>query len=680
MAEYNDESIRLLRGAQRVRKRSEMYLGSHDLEGVKQTFNEIAGNSIDERLAGFGDKLDVCRYEDNSYSIRDYGRGVPLGWNNSEQSWNYINIYEELHGGAKFNEDACQEILQKIDANNAWDTFKFSDYPYMIAIGLNGVGAAATQATSEYATAISYRDGKASRMDYEKGEHSLDELIIEDYEGETGTFFKWKPDPEVFSNVDIPVKWLKDYCKMLSYIGEFNVTFNDCGEVTEYPQTTLLDVMKERAGVGVYGEKFLHTKDGKGRILICQCKAVMGSSGKSEFYNNKMRVKGGVHESAIDAALGDYFSNISKERGIRIQSRDYTGKFSFIIETLANEVGNHGQTKDFIDDAYVYSCIRDCVYNLIQTEASKGTDWFYDIVEEVVQNAQNRIAVAEMAKSIREIEKSTGKRAKASPKFAPCEAYKDGRYEEVEWFVVEGDSAGEQGKVSRDAMYQCIQKIRGKSLNIYKAPIAKLIANAEIRDIIISLGCGIDLGIDEYETFDISKLKVSRIYFLTDADIDGLHIRMLLFVIFYKLFPELLYNGYVHIVEVPLYTVHMYDNTSVYAVSEEDLAKIKEERGSEIMRVSRFKGLGEMDPEDLWETGFNPETRRTRQIKIDRDDTEVADVLEILFGKSTERRKRAILGGMMGENFDTAMGSIEELVDYICSLDMSNVDVEEVVM
>lgn len=677
--EYGNESISALKGAERVRKKTSAILGSSGLDGAKHTIYEIIGNATDEHLAGFGNKLLVARYEDGAVSVRDFGRGVPLGWNNGESNWNYILVYEELYAGGKYDDN--QEILRQYEDNNDWANFRLEDHPYIIAVGTNGLGAAGTQCSSEYCTVRSYRTGEVSEMQYRSGEHILDELKVTPTTEPDGTFVKWKPDKEVFSDVNIPSSWIAKVCKDTAMITGMDVEYNDCGKVKEFKSSSLEEIMMEETGTMAKGSHFHHIVDEVGDICICFADIVIGKGGRGvEFFHNMVGIKGGTHSSAMDIALSEFFRECAKEEGISIRSSDYSGKISALVSTKANKNDYRGQTKDSVDNLYIQQCIYQCMYNLLKQEYAKGTDWLMEVIEEVKTNARNRIAVAEMSKSIREIEKSTSKRAKISQKFSPCEAYRDGDYASCEWFVVEGDSAGNQATVSRDSMHQCIQRIRGKSLNIYKASIAKLIANAEIKDIVVSLGCGVDLGIDEYETFDISKLKVSKIFWLTDADIDGLHIRMLLFVLFYKLFPELLYQGYVYIVEVPLYTIHMYTDEEIYVTTEEEMNKYKEEHGGEIRRISRFKGLGEMDPEDLWDTGLNPETRRTRQVKIDRNDSEVADVLEILFGKSTERRKQAILGGMMLEDLEEKMNSIDELVDYICSLDMSEVDVEEVEM
>lgn len=675
---YDNNSISALKGAERVRKRPEVYLGSNGAAGARHTVIEIGGNCSDEKLAGFGDKLDVIKYDDGAISIRDCGRGVPLGWNETEQNWNYYLIYEELYAGAKYDDN--QEILQEIDRNNAWDSFKITDYPYMITVGLNGLGAASTQYTSEYFEVQSIRDSVKSSMQFEKGTHVFDELLIEPTEEETGTFVKWKPDAEVFTDAKISSSWLKSWCLHQSYVSQFDVTLNDCGKVTHFPKKTAEDVMKADVGVAAKGSKFTHSRDSSGDICICQCDMVIGKGGRTnEFFNNMVQVKGGSHSGGLDYAVSDFFKGIAKEEGLKIATQDYSGKISFIVQTLCNKVSNRGQTKDSVDDYYILNCIYECAYALLKREYNKGTDWLMEAIEEVISNARNRLAVEAMAKNVKDIERSI-KKSKASAKFVPCKNYGKGDPSQVEYWIVEGDSAGNNFIKGRDYLWQCVQKIRGKSLNVWKATLDKLINNQEIKDMISALGCGIDLGIEGYESFDMSKLKVGKIFIGADADIDGKHIIALIFLIIYRLFPQILFEGRLYVSCPPLYAITKKDNTDVYCFDQEELEKKKAEIGAyNIREVVRFKGLGEMDSDQLWESIANPATRRVKQVKIDPNDTEVYDTLEVLFGKSTDLRKKAILGSLVDEDLDEIEANVEELIDYITGLDMNTVQVEEIV-
>lgn len=673
--DYGNNSISMLKGADRIRTRPESMLGSNGLDGAKHTVIEMVGNSIDEILSGYGKKLIIQHYDDGSVSVRDFGRGVPLGWNEKEQQWNYFLIYEELYAGGKY--ESNQEILRKIDENNEWDKFDIHDYPYLITVGLNGVGAYATQGTSEYCVVSSFRDKKKTTMKYEKGSHILDKLITEDISEENGTFVRWKPDIEVFTDVNIPSKWIKNLCKGLSYTTNIDVTFvNENGEETFFPASNIDEELFNSVGNVVHGSNFLHTKDDRGDICICFADIAIGKGGRGmEFFNNKVSIKGGVHQSGVSIAIADFFNEISKEVGVKIRESDYAGKFSVIVTTLCNKVSYRGQTKDSMDDNYVLNCIYNCMYDLLRREKTKGSSWLKDIIEETTNNAKNRIAVAEMSKSLKEVEKSF-KKGKVSHKFVSCETYDEGNVEETELWIFEGNSAAGRFLTARDGRYQCYLPVRGKSLNIFKATLDRIIANAEIRDMIFAFGCGIDLGIDGFEMFDISKLKVGKIIIATDADVDGGHIAMLLFLIFYRLFPELLYRGKVYIAEAPLYSVELRDGTSTFCIDDSELEEIR--KTGNILRFDRFKGLGEMNADQLWETMANPATRRLRQVKIDRNDTSVYDVIEVLFGKSTERRKRLILSSMLGKPFDEVVDNMSSISDYIETLDLNTVEVEEI--
>lgn len=677
MKEYGNESISQLKGADRLRLRPEALLGSKGIDGAQHTVHEIVGNATDERLAGFGDKIEIGYHEDGSISVRDYGRGVPLGWNEKEQNWNYFLIFEELYAGGKYSKN--MDVLRQIDASG-WKNFRLQDYPYLITIGLNGLGAASTQYTSEFFTVISYRDGKASRMDFKKGVHCYDKLKVTDTKEANGTYIHWKPDREVFTDVDIPVKWFEKLCQSLAYISGFEVIFNNRGVQEIYHASTIGEVLKEAVGASATVHDFHHIVDGEGDICICDADIAVGPKGKgSEYFHNRVEVTGGSHALGYASALSDFFVFISGKEGIKIRESDYSGKFSCIISTLANKSSLRNQTKDSIDDIWIMQFLRSTIYNMLRREEERGAPWIMEIIESVVTDAKNRIAVAEMSKNLKEVQQAT-KRHKVSQKFVTCRSYEEGKAAETEFLIVEGDSAGGQVVISRDSRFQCMLPIRGKSLNVYKANIAQLVANREIRDIISILGCGVDLGIDDFESFNINKLKVGKVIFCADADSDGRHINILLFLIFIKLFPELLYNGNVYMAETPLYIINKTDGSTEYCMDNADLDQKRKEVGeANIASIDRFKGLGEVDKEILWDSTLNPATRRLKQIKIDRGDTDLYETLEILFGKSTFQRKKVILGGMLGTDFDETLDEMTSVSEYIDGLGLNDgLEVEEI--
>ncbi len=684
---YDDNSISRLEGAERVRFRPEALLGSKGVEGARHTVYEIIGNASDEKLSGFGDSLEIGYYEDGSISVRDYGRGVPLGYNEKLDDWNYFLIYEELYAGGKYGDS--QEILRSIEKEGSWNSFNIEDYPYIITIGLNGLGAAATQCTSEYCTVSSYRDHVKSTMEYKKGSHVLDELRVEPTDEKDGTLVHWKPDSEVFTDVNLDIKWLKKLCKSLSYTSGFNIILNDRGKVIEYPVMSIKEHMVNEVGFACSKKTFYHTvlyapntlNIDSAKIAICYTDVVIGPGGKgNEFFQNVIEMRGGVHSEAISGAEYYFFEGVAKEQGFRVRGSDYSGCLSAVVSTLSNIITPRGQTKDSIDDMYVYNAIYENASALLAEEWNKKTPWLVEVVEKVRKNAEARVAVQELSKNIKEVEKAT-KRSQISEKFISCDDYTKKNYENVELWIPEGDSAGTAAKDARDSRFQCIMKIKGKSLNVFKAPINKIISNKEIRDIIAVLGCGVDLGIDDIETFDINNLRVGKIIFATDADVDGLHIRMLLFLIFYKLMPELLYSGKVYVAETPKFVISLKDGTSVFCMDDVEMSEKRGEIGEyNIKSITRFKGLGELNSDQLWDTTMNPENRVLTQIKIDRDDMDIYDVLEVFFGKSTDRRKKAILGSMMGDDFETLLENIEETISYIDGLNINSLEYEEVVL
>lgn len=677
MQKYDDNSITQLKGAERVRLRPAAILGSNGLEGAKHTVIEIIGNATDEKLAGYGDKLYI-RYDDNGYiTVRDYGRGVPLGWNEKENNWNYFLIYEELYAGGKYSSN--KEVLEDIEEKDDWDNFRIEDYNYLVSIGLNGLGAASTQFTSESFDVISYRDGKASHMAFRKGYHSLEELEVFDTDEPNGTYICWKPDDEVFTDTDIPAKWFEKLCKSLAYVSGFNVTFEYKGNITEYNASTISDVMKNETGESLYSHAFKHVRDAENDICICDAEIAIGPEGKkNEFYHNRVEVSGGAHTTGFNSGLYDFFALISKNVGVKIREVDYANTISIIISTLANKASMRNQTKDSIDDSWIMDFIRTTVYNMMSTAYDKGTPWVTEVVDKVVQNANNRIAVQEMSKNMREIETTT-RRHKVSQKFITCRSYEDKKFEETEFLIVEGDSAGGAVLHARDSRYQCLMPIRGKSLNVYKATISKLIANREILDMISVLGCGIDLDIEGYTGFNMENLRVGKVIFCADADVDGLHINMLLTLIFIKLFPQLLIDGRVYVALPPLYIVNLKDGKFRYCMDEDELSQVRNELGSQIRSIDRFKGLGEMNKDALWESTLNPQTRRLKQLKIESNDMDMYDTLEVLFGKSTDRRKQAILGTMLGTDYEETLSEMDSIADIIESMNMNeDLEVEEV--
>lgn len=675
--EYGNDSIKKLVGAQRLINNPGNMLGDNGLDGCKQTIIEILGNALDEKTSGFGDRIDISLYEDGSISIRDYGRGVPLGWNEKAQDWNWNLIYNELYAGGKY--DKNQDVLRDIDKKGLWDSFKISDHPYLISVGMNGLGCAITQYSSKWLTVKSYRNGEVSTMKFVDKVPAMKELLVEKSDEPSGTFVHWKPDGDiVFTNVNIPVHWFEELCRDTSILAGIDVVFNDKGREKVFKASNIKDFMREVTGGVAYDHDFKHIVDDRGDVCICDLEVAVGPTSKRrDSYYNMIRVSGGAHATGQNSAVGWFFDDIGREVGIKIKSTDYADQMSFIISTLANKASSRGQTKDYINDTWIATFIADTLYKVLRKEHEKGTPWLESIVERVVSEARARIAAQSMTQNMKAIETSI-KKHQVSEKFTPCRSYIEGRVEETELFIVEGDSAKEGFLSARNSDFQCILPAKGKSLNLYKATIDQMVKNGEIADIIGVLGTGIDMDIEGYKSFDMNKLKVGKIILLADADIDGRHIEMLLTLIMYKLFRPLLTTGRVYVAVAPLYSIKYNDGTTGFAYDDSELEEALSAKG--YREVVRNKGLGEMTPEDLWQSALNPATRRLVQIQIDENDVEVSEALEVLFGKSTEARKQAILTDLMGTGYDSVVEGIQSISDLIESeVDDDDMVVQEVV-
>ena len=676
---YNDSSIQQQKGAARIRQRPASMLGSDGLDGAKHTITEIIGNSLDEANSGFGDTIEVEYFEDGSLSIRDYGRGIPLGWNSAEQQWNYYLIFEELYAGGKYVDNDA-----KIRKVKDWTNFKMSDIPYLFTVGLNGLGAAASQMSSEFFKVISYRDGQASEMNFEKGVSIQDELKVYPTNEKNGTFIHWKPDNEVFSDVDFGVKWLRDYVKKFSHFT--GVTFvlkygveveTEEGliyeeKVEHFQGQTIAEYAENQLDGFTYGESFYSEETVKGKMGVCLTKAAVGVSGLGmQFFHNSVPVKAGVHSSAVMSALGTFFKGIKLKTSVK--PSDYVNKFSVLISSFSNIMSYRGQTKDSIDDEFIEKGIEKELTSLLTMAYTNKEKWLLALVKEVEKEAETRKKIEQEAEKIKKATKVT--KAKRVPeKFTSCADYEEGNAENVELFLLEGDSAAAAFLSGRDPKTQCYYPTKGKSLNVYKASLTKMVSNSEIQDIITLLGSGVEVEFKDESLFDINNLKVGKVVFLADADIDGLHIKMLLFVIFYKLFPELLYEGKVWVSKAPLYKGTMKDGSLRFYFTQkeyqEDLPQIK--------KITRFKGLGEMDAKDMHNTLLNPETRKMDQLIIDREDTSIPYVLDVLFNEDTSKRKEIILRDVFEEGYSTFEEELNAIKSKVEEIELTSKGFEEV--
>lgn len=676
---YDDNSITGLVGEDRVRKRPAAMLGSSGIEGARHGFTEIYGNALDEISTGFGDRLDVHLYADGSVSVRDYGRGVPLGWNDNRtvRNWNWHSIYNDLYLGGKYDDN--QAKLAKQD----WSKFDPKDYNYLFSVGLNGLGAASTQYSSEYFIVESYRDGKVKRREFKKGRPLVDgkpvnmftltpeEIkaipeIVEDTTEPNGTYIRWKPDIEVFDNVDLDGDWLFDVCKNISGVAGIVLNFTDdiSGKKVTLEAGTIVDIVKERAGKNIYlndnNEPVIFrctntthgtmTKNNESFIYVCQCDCVL-TLVEDEVdpicFHNSVKMSYGVQYDAVVDAISNFFR--TKVQGVKLDRRDMEGMFGVVVSSYSNYASFRNQTKDAIDDTFIYSTIKEAILDKLNIEYGKGNPYIKELVQRVIQKAQDRQALANYVKVLDQNKKIL--REKAPEKFVSCDAYEKKRYEEAELWITEGDSAKGSVKSARNKDFQAIYPIRGKGLNVLKSSIDRILKNKEIREIFSLIGTGMDISAKGHErTFDISKLKFGKIIFATDADEDGYQIRVLLFLIFYKLAPELITNGHVFIAETPRFRVNFTDGTHVYAKDDAERDKIMAENSGRIKGIARYKGLGEVNADILRETTVHPATRNLIPLTCDLNNETERELIDALFGADKFKQRKNIISAALEYN------------------------------
>lgn len=671
---YDIDSLKKLKGAEPIRKRPASMLGSGGLDGAKHTFWEIVGNTLDEISSGYGDQIEVKYYpEDGSISVRDFGRGVPLTWSEKEQDWGWSMVYNTLYAGGKM--DDPKTVLIGFDD---WNNFKFSDYSYLASIGLNGVGAACSQFTSEYFDVVSYRDGKEYSMHFEKGYPAWEELHVSEQSQPNGTFVKWKPDSEVFTDVNITFAWLKTVCEDMSYVSGVDVILSDGKKEILYPASNIKKRLEERTGSYVAESSFLHHEDLTDSdnnvvgVLVCEANVVMSEKGAGvRFFNNQVKVVGGVHEDYSRHAIVEFYKAKGKEAGVKLLDGDILGQYSMIITTLANEKSYRGQTKDSIDNEYIGEAIFYAIDRLLNNSWLKEEAWCTKILDRAITAATIREAAKAAEAQIKEANKKINKPTMPS-KFVSCEAMLEGRYSEVELFIVEGDSAKGSTLAARDSRFQSILPIRGKSLNTAKASVERTLNNKEAVEIMNVIGAGMTVEEEGYSLFNMNNLKVGKVIIMTDADEDGKHIQTLQVTFIYKYMRPLLDAGLVYLANPP-----KYHSNGVYYYTEDEFQKAREE-GKVGKNFDRYKGLGQMNAQVLWDTTMNPETRKLTQVKIEEGDFEFESAIEVMSGADVSVRKQFVLDALM-DGYENYEDSVEILNGILKEMEFEDeLEIEEV--
>lgn len=640
--EYGNESIKSLKGADRVRKRPAVIFGSDGLEGCEHSVFEIMSNSIDEAREGYGNKICVTRFLDGSVEVQDFGRGIPVDYNKNEDKYNWELLFCEMYAGGKYD--------------NGGDNYEFS-------LGLNGLGLCATQYASEYMEAEIHTDGYKYTLHFEKGEN-IGGLKKEKYDKkDTGTRIKWKPDLDVFTDINIPIEYFQETIKRQAIVNDGvkfvlkNQTSASKFETFEYCYNDgIMDYVKEIAGDTAFTtpQYWECERKGKDREDLPEYKLKIKSAIcfslknqlKEYYHNSSFLEHGGAPEKAFRSAFVNQINaylkannKYSKNDG-QINIQDVEDCIIFVVSSFSTQTSYENQTKKAITNKFIQEAMTDFFRKQLEVYFIENKMDADKISNQVLINMRARIKAENTRKTLKTSLQSKMDMTNRIQKFVDCRS-KD--VDEREVFIVEGDSALGACKQARDASFQAIMPVRGKILNCLKSDYDKIFKSEIITDLIKVLGCGVEVkskAAKDLSLFDINNLRWSKILICTDADVDGFHIRTLILTMIYRLMPKIIEAGKVYIAESPLYEVTCKDQT-YFAYNEKEMDEIKEEIGDQKYTVQRSKGLGENEAEMMALTTMNPKTRRL--IKVTPDDAQkTSEMFDLLLGDNLEGRKEYI--------------------------------------
>lgn len=640
---YGNESISSLKGADRVRKRPAVIFGSDGIEGCEHSVFEILSNSIDEAREGFGNKIIMTKYTDGSIEVEDFGRGIPVDYNKNEEKYNWELLFCEMYAGGKYN-------------NNSGDNYEFS-------LGLNGLGLCATQYSSEYMTVDINRDGFAYHLDFEKGENVGGLKKEETNKKATGSRIKWKPDTEVFSDIDIPEEYFEEILKRQAVVNP-NVLFvfrnQKNGEFEQkefFYEKGISDYVEEIADGNnltqiVYNSSEAQGKDRadmpeykvKMNVAFCFSNKVQ----KIEYYHNSSFLEhGGSPEKAVKSAFVSQIDAFAKQKNLykknesKITFQDIEDCLVFVSSCFSTLTSYENQTKKAITNKFIAQAMTDFLKHTLEIYFIENPDEATKAVQQVIINKQSREQAEKTRINLKKTMSNQLDIANRVQKFVDCRS-KDVSKREV--YIVEGDSALGACKTSRDADFQALMPIRGKILNCLKCDYDRIFKSDVITDLIKVLGCGVESPAKYQKTgistFNINALRWNKVVICTDADVDGFQIRTLILTMLYRLCPQLIEDGYVYIAESPLYEINT-KNKTYFAYTEEEKKNILSRIENEKYTIQRSKGLGENDPEMMWLTTMNPETRRL--VKVCKEEVDrTQEMFELLLGDNLAGRKQYI--------------------------------------
>lgn len=640
-AEYTEESISQLKGADRVRLRPAVIFGSDGIEGCEHAVFEILSNSIDEAREGYGNEITVTKFLDGSIEVLDHGRGMPMDYNENEGRYNWELLFCEMYAGSKYN-------------TNNGGTYEYS-------LGLNGLGLCATQYASEYMEAEIHKNGFCYKMNFEHGE-PVGKLQKEPYsKRDTGTRIRWKPDLQVFTDIDIPLEYYQETIKRQSVVNE-GVKFilreqvgTNSFEKYEYLYTNgITDYVKEIVGDKAFSSvQYWQTeRKGKDRADMPEYKVKMNIalcfSNKvqlKEYYHNSSFLEhGGAPEKAVKSAFVSQIDSYLKANSrylktdSKITFQDVDDCLVIVISSFSTQTSYENQTKKAITNKFIQEAMTEFLKHSLEVYFIENKIEADKIAEQVLINMRSRIKAESTRLNIKKTLQSSNSMTDRIEKFVDCRS-KDVNEREI--FIVEGDSALGACKQARDSAFQAIMPVRGKILNCLKAEYPKIFKSEIITDLIKVLGCGIEVSSKANKNlslFNMDNLRWNKVIICTDADVDGFQIRTLILTMIYRLMPTLIKEGKVFIAESPLYEINCKDDT-YFCYTEKEKAEVLEKLGDKKYNVQRSKGLGENEPEMMWLTTMNPKTRRLIKVEPDYSPEAVADKFDLLLGDNLQGRK-----------------------------------------
>lgn len=641
--EYGNESIKSLKGADRVRKRPAVIFGSDGIEGCEHSIFEIMSNSIDEAREGYGKKIIITRYNDGSVEVQDFGRGIPVDYNKNEEKFNWELLFCELYAGGKYD--------------NGKDNYEFS-------LGLNGLGLCATQYASEYMDAEVKTGGFKYTLHFEHGEN-LGGLTKEPYgkRGDTGTKIRWKPDLKVFTDINVPVDYFIETIKRQAIVNDgITFIFKNQLTATQFETTEfcyengIKDYVAEIAGEDAFttpqywecervGRDRDDLDDYKLKIKAALCFSLKRQL-KEYYHNSSFLEHGGAPEKAFRSAFVSQINAYLKQNNkfnkndSQINVQDIEECVIFVVSSFSTQTSYENQTKKAITNKFIQEAMTDFFRKQLEVYFIENKMDADKIADQMIINMRSRIKAENTRKTLKTTLQTKIDMTNRIQKFVDCRS-KDVNEREI--FIVEGDSALGACKQARDANFQALMPVRGKILNCLKSDYDKIFKSDIITDLIKVLGCGVEVkskAAKDVSMFDMDSLRWNKIMICTDADVDGFQIRTLILTMIYRLMPKLIEAGKVYIAESPLYEVTCKDQT-YFAYNEIEMDSIKEQLGDSKYTVQRSKGLGENEADMMSLTTMNPATRRL--IKVTPSDAEAtAQVFDLLLGDNLDGRKEYI--------------------------------------